>query len=971
MKNILIKGAPGTGKTIISRAIPYYIFHEQLDIKDVLLKDIYLDIGKIETFAQSEFVEYIQVHPSMSYEDIVYGIEISNINGLSMEYSEKRIKQICERANNSSKEFFIILDDIGRVDSGKLLGNLLYAMEYRKEPVALIDGSTITIPANVYIIVTECKALYGNPLDYALRRRFNFEIELLSESSVLDRYYNNVLSFGVREIILSVFEKINNFIISNASHDPSIKSENYIPGHGMLMVSRDGSENDILIRIKEKFEYQLFPYITHLLISGIIACDSGALDDLYSIIKNQLNVGEKTINNSTSVEKIFCNSQKQITTFGLKDSHDYYMHTIVPNGCEDYRAIIENICDAIFKNGIFPIDKALSDIMLNTNVIRFEHRTRPGTYAAFLAEKNENQNYGYYTTVSNGNLRSYYSSNQCRTGRWAQNKDAPAYKVLFPNQNTKTYVPLNAFRDVGFDITTSTIHAKENTASIYLALYHLIKTYLSVYETNLSLLSSIDSNYSEINQLVSFEKAYWEVKNVESQELRGSKTKIKNLGEAVLNLRTLWNPVGTIIEVDDTKFNNLALSSNQISITKYEDLYNITGTKKLIELKGVDTMVDLNNYQKIMENIGVRQMIFQGPPGTSKTFESKKFILKQLDPNSNISNTLTQDDISNALEYYRLTADDYENPNASSKLKTGGWDIVQFHPSYSYEDFIRGIEVKPVNGTPTYSVANRILGKISEFAKIAETKSTNGEIPKFYLLIDEINRANLATVFGELIYGLEYRDSKISTPYEVNDKIQNILSKDIVLGKNLFIIGTMNTADKSIDSIDYAIRRRFIFIESPAKREVVINCYQNIMGVTDEESIEVLLFDAVGYLFESDRFFNEEYQRNDVRIGHTYFLRNKQEGYIEDTIQRFVYQVIPILKEYLKDGIIDSYEDLINNLKSIDDISSITGENRVKNLAENIMIYVKHFGEKDINGNIIDNNYIANFIEQLCEKLKY
>ena len=971
MKNILIKGGPGTGKTIISRAISYYIGHEGLDIESVYLKDIHADIQQIELFTQSEFVEYIQIHPSMTYEDIVYGIEISPNGNLPMAYAEKRINQLCDRAIGRTEKFFIILDDIGRTNAGNLLGNLLYAMEYRNQPVGLADGNTIIIPDNVYIIITECRNLYGKPLEYALRRRFDYEKELFSEPSVLDIYYGNSLSPGAKGIVLSVFDTVSNFINGNILRDPSIQRENFIPGHGMFMVNRSGSQNDILTRVKQKFEYQLFPYIVDMLMAGILTCNRNDLDNLLSSIVSQLNVGQGTTNNNATVQKIFCGTQSQVPTFDLNDSYNYYMNTIVPN-CREHRAIIENICDAIFTNGVFTVDKALSDILLNTNIIRFEHRTCPGTFAAFLVESNQNNNYGYLTTVSN-NIRSYYSSNPCRTGRWMSYSDAPAYKVVFSDGTIRTYISLNAFRNTGFDTTTRIIHADENTASIYCALYHLVKTYLTAYETNLSLLAVTDSSYYETYKLVSFERAYWDEKNIESQALRGSDAKLQSLGVAVLNLRTLWNSVGTMVDVNEIKFNNLISGAAQVSVITYEDLYNITGATKSIEIKGVDTMVDLNNYQQIMENIGVRQMIFQGPPGTSKTFESKKFVLKQLKPNSNVfaNNNATQEEISDELEPYKLTAIDYDNPNTSTKLTTGGWDLVQFHPSYGYEDFIRGIEVKPVNGTPTYSSVNRILGKIAEFAKIAEVAAGQGVAPKFYLVIDEINRANLATVFGELIYGLEYRNSKVSTPYEVNDRVQNAISKDIVLGKNLFIIGTMNTADKSIDSIDYAIRRRFIFIDSPAKREVVINCYQNIMGVTDENSIEALLFDAVGYLFEGNRFFNEEYQRSDVRIGHTYFLRTKSTGYIDETAEKFIFQVIPILREYVKDGIIDSNEDLINNENSIVDISTSTGNDRIKKLGENIMLFVKHFGENNAASTIINNNYIADFIEDLCNQLGY
>ena len=973
MKNILINGAPGTGKTIISRAIPYYIGHEGLDIEQVYTSDIISDIGNIENYAESEFVEYIQIHPSMTYEDIVYGIEVSVNNNISMHYAEKRVKELCDRAIGRTEKFFVILDDICRTDAGALLGNLLYAMEYRNQSVGLADGSSMIVPDNVIFIINECRTLYGTPLEYAIRRRFDYEKELFSDASVIDRYYTNYLSTGVKSIVLDVFESVCNFVNRYILRDYSVQRDNYIPGHGMLMVDRVGSDNDILIKLSQKIKYQLMPYIKDMAMVGILACNIDDVDSLFNSIELQLNAGQTTNTTTSTVSKIFCGSLSATPVFSLQDSENYYRNTIVPNRCKEHRAIIENIVDAIFTNGVFDAEKALSDIFLNTNVVRFEHRTRPGTYAAFLVESSQNNNYGYLTTVSN-NTRSYYSSNPCRTGRWAAYNDAPAYQVTFADGTVRRYISLNAFRNTGFDTSTRVIHAEENTASIYCALYHLVKTYLSVYETNLSLLIANDATYEDLYKLVGFEKEYWEKVNGKAQTVRGSDAKLQLLGNSVMNLKTLWTQVGNDVFVDEAKYNSIVAGTTRVSQITYEDLYNITGPIKSIEIKGVEQMVDLNDYQHIMESIGVRQMIFQGPPGTSKTFESKKFVLKQLKPSSFVftSSNATQEQISNELEPYKLTAADYANPNSSPKLTTGGWDLVQFHPSYGYEDFIRGIEVKPLNGQPTYAAVNRILGKIAEFAKVAENAIVQGQsVPKFYLVVDEINRANLATVFGELIYGLEYRNSKVSTPYEVPDRTINGVSKDIVLGKNLFIIGTMNTADKSIDSIDYAIRRRFIFIDSPAKRDVVINCYQSVMNATDENSIEALLFDAVGYIFEGTRFFNEEYQRNDVRIGHTYFLRNAATGYMETMAERFVFQVVPILREYVKDGIIDSFEDLKNNEHSSTDIANAAPDNRIELLGENIMLYVKCFGENTVAGARIDNSYIANFIETLCNDLGY
>jgi len=982
MNNIFIKGGAGTGKTVISRAMAYYIGNDGLEIDDVYEKDIDLDINKIESFIKSDRVEYIQVHPSMTYEELVYGIEVNANEELSMKYAEKRIKQLCDRALSSKDKYFVILDDIGRTNAGGLLGNLLYAMEYRNQAVSLCDGTELIVPENVYFIITDCGKIHGEHIEYAIRRRFDYEKELLPSVGVLERYYKGLNV--TKEIVINVYSTVKNFIYKYLINELLLNRDIYVPGHGMFMVEKDGSETKILLKIKQKFMYQVFPYIVNMVKMGILIANENDLHNLYDNVINQINVGDCATGENSTVEKILFHSRNSITTFGLNDSKNYYLNSIIPNGCKEHRTIIETIIDAILTNKVFSIEKALSDILLNTTSVKFEHRTKLGIYAAYMVDVKQNMNYGYLATSSNG-IRSYYSSNPCKrqkdkaTGklkpsRWGSQKDAPAYSVIDSRGTIVEYIPLNAFRNAGFDVNSSVIHASENTASIYCALFRLIKLYLKRYKNEIAMLATVATGYEDIIKIIELEEQYWELKNQEAQGIAGADFKLVKLATAVINLRTLWNVAGTNIYVDQMKFDNLSTSNlSTMTASDYEDIYDITGPSKTIEIKGVTTMVDLDNYQKIMENIGVNQMIFQGPPGTSKTFESKKFVLEQLkysDSGLPTDVKITQEWISNELNEYKLTDYDYSNPDGSDKLKKGGWDLVQFHPSYGYEDFIRGIEVKPINGVPTYSSINRILGKIAEFSRLAEKQNPNNS-PKFYLIVDEINRANLATVFGELIYGLEYRNSPVSTPYEVNSRLTGENSKDIILGKNLFIIGTMNTADKSIDAIDYAIRRRFIFIDSPAKREIVLKCYQNMAGVKDEDSIELLLFDAIGYIFDGDRFFNMEYQRNDVRIGHTYFLRTVDEGYVDGMIEKFIFQDIPILREYVKDGIIDSFEDLKSLEHTVEDIYTAKCEDKKKMLGENIMLYVKHFGEKNAAGVIMDNKYIANVLEKLCTKLGF
>lgn len=124
--------------------------------------------------------------------------------------------------------------------------------------------------------------------------------------------------------------------------------------------------------------------------------------------------------------------------------------------------------------------------------------------------------------------------------------------------------------------------------------------------------------------------------------------------------------------------------------------------------------------------------------------------------------------------------------------------LVQFHPSYSYEDFFQGFRPVNIDGTLSYQLTD------GPFLKFAEDAADNRNVP-YVLIIDEINRANLAKVFGELYFALEYRDAAINLQYSPDRQFR--------LPDNLFVIGTMNTADRSIALVDAAMRRRFAFLE--------------------------------------------------------------------------------------------------------------------------------------------------------------
>lgn len=394
-----------------------------------------------------------------------------------------------------------------------------------------------------------------------------------------------------------------------------------------------------------------------------------------------------------------------------------------------------------------------------------------------------------------------------------------------------------------------------------------------------------------------------------------------------------------------------------------------------------------------------KQIILQGPPGTGKTRQAKELAVQLLGLN-----------------------------NTKELKNHPQFKLIQFHPSYSYEDFVRGIVAKPDeegNGI-VYEAENKVLGDfikracehsqlINEFPhaewldemfehfktsieeeliandhKIQLTNklflthigensfhiSSEGwkgdrlkfsEIKKLYkynitrkgetigfddlaktvyhrtsyyfpmvdkfrnflegksapvdnksqshsenyvLVVDEINRANLSSVLGELIYALEYRGQAVESVYEVDGK------RDLILPHNLYIIGTMNTADRSVGHIDYAIRRRFAFIDVlPESLEHDTSIHFNTEG-----------FEKVSQLFLNGNV-SGEFEAKDVQLGHSYFIAKNediQDGQTKEEIFRMKmnYEVVPILLEYVKDGVLIGSHDgkdikeYINDLKT-------------------------------------------------------
>ncbi len=182
-------------------------------------------------------MEFIQIHPSISYEDIVYRYEVKAKDTLTLQYVEKRIKAICDRAAGKTEKYCIILDYIDRVDMSALLGNLIYAIEYRNEEILLADGNTLKLPSNIYFVMTESTSHIEKKIDYALLRRFTYIEELISNKEKVKKYCEGFITIpALTDIILDVYDIITTVVKESICEDLRKDVKDYIPGHGMYIV---------------------------------------------------------------------------------------------------------------------------------------------------------------------------------------------------------------------------------------------------------------------------------------------------------------------------------------------------------------------------------------------------------------------------------------------------------------------------------------------------------------------------------------------------------------------------------------------------------------------------------------------------------------------------------------------------------------------------------------------------------------
>lgn len=283
----------------------------------------------------------------------------------------------------------------------------------------------------------------------------------------------------------------------------------------------------------------------------------------------------------------------------------------------------------------------------------------------------------------------------------------------------------------------------------------------------------------------------------------------------------------------------------------------------------IDEWKSANGMEQIVNSVRLlnkkKNLILQGAPGTGKTYNTASIIVEMM---HEYMPDMSREDI---MEKY------------NEMVQLGRVEFTTFHQSLDYEDFVEGLRPIVKDGHVTYNVESGIFKKIC-------TKASDDTDNLYFLIIDEINRGNVSKIFGELITLLE--PDKREGSINALSAILPYSKESFCVPDNLYIIATMNTTDRSVGTIDYALRRRFAFLTVKANRDIV-----RIQG-GELGNMALKYFDRVYEHLKQNP--SSDINLDDLMIGHSYFIADS----ISSLELKWNYEVLPLLDEYYKDGLI-------------------------------------------------------------------
>lgn len=360
------------------------------------------------------------------------------------------------------------------------------------------------------------------------------------------------------------------------------------------------------------------------------------------------------------------------------------------------------------------------------------------------------------------------------------------------------------------------------------------------------------------------------------------------INDKYFSLRENWkNKIDILMDLCNLEYKEaspelaIELARDKVRYCKYV----ATNSDRYLAKQHEDSLFDYNVEVELIEEDDIREdyddstisrnRILYGPPGTGKTYNSVIYAVDTILENNNLDKN-----------NYSLYLREYRQLESNKQIA-----FTTFHQSYGYEEFIEGIRPVISNNAesseksdPEYKIVD---GVFKSFCKNAmENKGK-----RFVFIIDEINRGNIAKIFGELITLIE--ESKRDGKPEAMSVILPYSGERFTVPDNVYIIGTMNTADRSIALLDTALRRRFTFIEKMPDLEVVKDIVIKSIDESSDKKVEIhKLLSKINRRIEI--LFDREHT-----IGHAFFVELQEDGAtFEKLAVIFKEKIFSLLQEY-------------------------------------------------------------------------